>query len=167
MFVTLVRACALLGLLAACTSGRTVRSENRPDQGATAVPDTSAAAGAAPSGSSGAAPSDDPKDEANADAPLPAAFKGYELYAWDQDGALEFTLITGTNREKTLAELTARTPEVLDGEWVVIAGQGLPALTATLDRVPPGTSVVMARHEGLPSLSAQNRSAVTALLSSP
>lgn len=157
MVVSLVRACTVLGLLA-CTSGRTVRSESRPHQGATAVPDTGAAADAAPSGAA------QQNREPSAGAPLPAAFKGYELYAWDEDGALEYTLITGTNRQKTLAELTARTPEVLDGEWVVVTGQGLAALKATLARVPAGTSVVMAQHEDLPALSAQSRRAVAALL---
>jgi hypothetical protein len=36
---------------------------------------------------------------------LPHSMKGYELYSWSQDGEWHFTLITGTNRNKTLEEI--------------------------------------------------------------
>jgi hypothetical protein len=31
--------------------------------------------------------------------------KGYELYSWQQDGQWVFSLLVGTNREKTLDEI--------------------------------------------------------------
>ncbi|MFA5451414.1 MAG: hypothetical protein WC231_05450, partial [Dehalococcoidales bacterium] len=37
---------------------------------------------------------------------LPRGFKGYELYSWPKEEKWMFTLITGTNRTKTVKELT-------------------------------------------------------------
>jgi hypothetical protein len=101
---------------------------------------------------------------AGSSAPLPAATKGYELYAWDASGALAFTLITGTNRLKTVSEIAAPDADVEDGEWVVLHGDGLDALERVLARVPAGTSVVLGHLEGLPALSASGRSDVTRVL---
>ena len=39
------------------------------------------------------------------DNPLPHSFKGYELYSWQQDNQWNYTLITGTNRDKTVEEI--------------------------------------------------------------
>jgi len=36
--------------------------------------------------------------------PLPSSMKGYELYSWQEEGQWHFTLVTGTNRNKTLSE---------------------------------------------------------------
>jgi hypothetical protein len=33
---------------------------------------------------------------------LPRSFKGYELYSWEEEGQWHFTLITGTDRTKTI-----------------------------------------------------------------
>jgi hypothetical protein len=100
----------------------------------------------------------------DATSPLPAATKGYELYARDESGALAFTLITGTNRLKTVAEIVAPSADVEDGEWVVLRGDGLEALERVLARVPAGTSVVLGNLEGLPALSASGRSDVVRVL---
>ena len=89
--------------------------------------------------------------------PLPASTKGYELYAWDDAGEVRFTLITGTNRPKTAAELTVRETTVEDGEWVTVNRSGLSNLAALLGRVPAGTPVVLTQHTELPSLSGPNR----------
>jgi hypothetical protein len=96
--------------------------------------------------------------------PLPAAFKGYELYAWDQSSGLEFTLITGTNRQKTAAEITPRQQEQTDGEFVSVSGSGLPALEQVLERVPAATSVLLSEIPGLPPLSESSRDAIVRLL---
>jgi hypothetical protein len=80
-------------------------------------------------------------------APLPRSFKGYELYSWRSGGTWYFTLITGTNRLKTLAEITS--PEnVEEGDWVKITAVGVPALKSVLARLPAGTQIswVSARH---------------------
>jgi hypothetical protein len=39
---------------------------------------------------------------------LPRSFKGYELYSWEEEGQWHFTLITGTNRIKTIEEITSK-----------------------------------------------------------
>ena len=36
---------------------------------------------------------------------IPHSMKGYELYSWPEDSQWHFTLITGTNRDKTLEEV--------------------------------------------------------------
>ena len=80
-------------------------------------------------------------------APLPRSVKGYELYSWSSGGTWYFTLITGTNRLKTLDEITA--PEnVEEGDWVKITAAGVPELKAVLARLPTGTQIswVSARH---------------------
>src|SRR4051812_7162295 len=82
-------------------------------------------------------------------APLPHSLKGYELYAWEEGAALSFTLITGTNRQKTVAEITASTANVSTGDWVFVRGEGSEALHDLLDRVPSDTSVVLMELEGL------------------
>ncbi len=94
-----------------------------------------------------------------ASSPLPATTKGYELYAWDESGPLSFTLITGTNRLKTAAEITTGA-DAEDGEWVVLHGEGIDALERVLARVPAGTSVILTSLHGVPALSAQGRSDV-------
>jgi hypothetical protein len=95
----------------------------------------------------------------SASSPLPATTKGYELYAWDESGALSFTLITGTNRLKTADEITTGA-DAENGEWVVLHGEGLDALERVLARVPAGTNVILTSLQGVPPLSAQGRSAV-------
>ena len=39
------------------------------------------------------------------DALLPQSMKGYELYSWQQDNQWNYTLITGTDRDKTTQEI--------------------------------------------------------------
>jgi len=40
-------------------------------------------------------------------AQFPPSMKGYELYSWEEDNQWHFTLITGTNRTKTMEEITS------------------------------------------------------------
>lgn len=72
-------------------------------------------------------------------APLPHFAKGYELYSWTQKGVWCFTLITGTNRQKTHDEITTG-QNVLDRKygWVKLTLRGVPALKAALARLPRG-----------------------------
>jgi len=68
--------------------------------------------------------------------PLPRSMKGYELYSWQEGGQWHFTLITGTNRNKTITEVvTGETKEGEDG-WVNIHATGVEAIKAVLSRVP-------------------------------
>lgn len=68
--------------------------------------------------------------------PLPRSMKGYEMYSWQEEGQWHFTLITGTNRNKTLEEVT--TGESKEGEdgWVNIHVTGVDEIKAVLSRVP-------------------------------
>ena len=57
--------------------------------------------------------------------------KGYELYSWQEKGEWYFTLLTGTNRIKTYAEVTSPDVRVKDPE----------ALKSELDRLSVGEQV--------------------------
>ena len=70
--------------------------------------------------------------------PLPHSMKGYELYSWPVDGQWHFALITGTNRTKTVDEITTGEDQVTADGWVRIHVQGVAAIQAVLDRVPAG-----------------------------
>ena len=83
---------------------------------------------------------------------LPRSMKEYELYSWKSGTAWRFTLITGTNRLKTLAEITS--PEsILESDWVKITVEGVPDLESVLGRLPSGTKVSWrrARRPGVDS----------------
>lgn len=68
--------------------------------------------------------------------------KGYELYSWQQDGQWHFTLITGTNRTKTVDEIvTGDDVERSDG-WVVLHAIGEQGAKVLLNRVPAGEFVI-------------------------
>ena len=80
-------------------------------------------------------------------AQLPRSVKGYELYSWRSGETWHFTLITGTNRLKTLAEVTS-SENVKEEDWVKITVAGVPALKSVLARLPTGTQIswASARH---------------------
>jgi hypothetical protein len=72
---------------------------------------------------------------------LPQSMKGYELYSWLENGQWQFTLITGTNRNKTLEELTSEEDTVSETDWVIIHVSGVEAIEAVLGKIPSGQSV--------------------------
>ena len=83
---------------------------------------------------------------------LPRSMKEYELYSWKSGRVWRFTLITGTNRLKTLTEIAS--PEsILEGDWVKTTVEGVPDLESVLERLPSGTQVFWqgARHPGVDS----------------
>jgi hypothetical protein len=61
--------------------------------------------------------------------------KGYELYSWQADSEWHFTLITGTNRLKSLEEITSGADTVSADGWVRISVQGVDALESLLRRL--------------------------------
>jgi hypothetical protein len=63
------------------------------------------------------------------------------LYSWRFRGTWYFTLITGTNRLKTLDEISSPVNSQV-GDWVKITVAGVPDLKALLGRLPPGTQVL-------------------------
>jgi len=72
---------------------------------------------------------------------LPHSFKGYELYSWEEDSQWHFTLITGTNRLKTIEEITCEGEFVSETGWVKIQVVGTDAIKDVLRRLPEGESV--------------------------
>jgi hypothetical protein len=72
---------------------------------------------------------------------LPHSMKGYELYSWQADGAWHFTLITGTNRLKSLEEITTGEDMVSTDGWVRVHVRGVEALKDLLCRLPAGEQV--------------------------
>lgn len=69
---------------------------------------------------------------------LPGSMKGYELYSWKEDGSWHFTLITGTNRNKTLEEITSGECYISETGWVNIHCTGVEAIKTALGKAPPG-----------------------------
>jgi hypothetical protein len=73
--------------------------------------------------------------------PLPSSMKGYELYSWQEQGQWHFTLITGTDRNKTIEEIISDTNPSQD-DWVNIHVTGVAAIEAVLKRIPAGEWVL-------------------------
>jgi hypothetical protein len=72
-------------------------------------------------------------------APLPESMKGYELYSWQDGNQWRFSLLVGTNREKSLDEIKSTDTAL----------PGMEALRATLNRVPPGQYITWSSRETL------------------
>ena len=74
---------------------------------------------------------------------IPHAMKGYELYSWHSDGVWYFSLLTGTNRMKTIDEITDPAMRL----------EGVAALKAELKKLATGEFVTWSMIQGDPSLS--------------
>jgi len=72
---------------------------------------------------------------------LPHSMKGYELYSWDEGDQWHFTLITGTNRIKTIEEITSDEDFISEIGWVNIHVVGVGAIKDVLIKLPQGESV--------------------------
>jgi hypothetical protein len=72
---------------------------------------------------------------------LPHSMKGYELYSWSEDNQWHFTLITGTNRTKTMEEITSEEDFISESGWVNVHVLGANAIKDVLSRLPQGESV--------------------------
>lgn len=70
---------------------------------------------------------------------LPESMKGYELYSWQDGTEWKFSLLVGTNREKTLNEIKA----------AEILLSGMDALRSTLEKIPAGQYVTWSSKETL------------------
>ena len=60
----------------------------------------------------------------------------YELYSWSTDGQWNFTLITGTDRNKTLGEITSNDDFISEAGRVQIHLVGVDEIKAVLNKVP-------------------------------
>jgi len=72
---------------------------------------------------------------------LPHSMKGYELYSWEEDNQWHFTLITGTNRTKTMEEITSKEDFVSETGWVKLHVVGVDAIKDVLSRLPQSESI--------------------------
>lgn len=59
---------------------------------------------------------------------LPHSMKGYELYSWRAGGRWNFSLVVGTNRQKTFGEIASSRSRI----------EGISALKRKLDMLPKG-----------------------------
>jgi hypothetical protein len=71
--------------------------------------------------------------------PFPESMKGYELYSWQDGNQWRFSLLVGTNREKTL-------DEIKDTKTVLL---GVEALTSALAQMPAGQYITWSSRETL------------------
>jgi hypothetical protein len=71
--------------------------------------------------------------------PLPESMKGYELYSWREGNEWNFSLLVGTNREKTL-------DEIKDSKIVL---RGVDALISALEQMPAGQYITWSSRETL------------------
>jgi hypothetical protein len=67
---------------------------------------------------------------------LPRSMKGYELYSWQVDNHWHFTLITGTNRNKTLDEIISGEDFISEAGWVNVHLLGVDAAKSVLSKLP-------------------------------
>jgi hypothetical protein len=72
---------------------------------------------------------------------LPHSMKGYELYSWERNVQWHYTLITGTNRIKTMDEITSEEDFISEISWVNIHVAGVDAIKDVLSKLPKGESV--------------------------
>jgi hypothetical protein len=68
---------------------------------------------------------------------LPESMKGYELYSWQEGNQWRFSLLVGTNREKTLDEIKSTDTTL----------PGVDALIAMLEKIPSGQYVTWSSIE--------------------
>jgi hypothetical protein len=71
--------------------------------------------------------------------PLGESMKGYELYSWQDGGQWRFSLLIGTNREKTVEEIKSA--------GVLLAG--VDELEAVLAQIPSGQYITWSAKETL------------------
>ena len=71
--------------------------------------------------------------------PLGESMKGYELYSWQDGGRWKFSLLVGTNREKTLDEIQSAD----------IVLSGVDALKSRLEEIPAGQYVTWSSRDTL------------------
>ena len=71
--------------------------------------------------------------------PFAESMKGYELYSWQDGNTWRFSLLTGTNREKSLDEIKSADVVLSDVE----------ALEAALQQMPAGQYITWSSKETL------------------
>jgi hypothetical protein len=74
---------------------------------------------------------------------FPRSMKGYDLYSWyvEEQGDWYYTLVTGTNRVKSYAEISTPESFITADGWVKITVRGIDSLKSVLDLLPEGEIV--------------------------
>jgi len=78
---------------------------------------------------------------------LPHSMKGYELYSWSEDNQWHFTIITGTNRNKTLEEITSQGDYISESGWVKAHVVSVDAIKDVLSQLPQNEHVSWCEDE--------------------
>lgn len=73
---------------------------------------------------------------------LPHSMKGYELYSWFENDQWHFTLITGTNRNKTVEEIISNRNIISTDGWVHMHVVGLEEIKNVLSSLPQSEDVL-------------------------
>ncbi len=71
--------------------------------------------------------------------PFPESMKGYELYSWQEGSQWRFSLLVGTNREKSLEEIKSADTAL----------PGVDALILALEQMPEGQYITWSSRETL------------------
>ena len=71
--------------------------------------------------------------------PFAESMKGYELYSWRDGDQWNFSVLVGTNREKTLDEIKSAD----------VALSSVDALMSTLEKIPAGQYITWSSRETL------------------
>jgi hypothetical protein len=72
---------------------------------------------------------------------LASSMKGYEIYSWSEDGQWNFTLITGTNRNKTPEEIVSGEDFISEAGWVRVHVKGVDAIDTVLSKLPQNEQI--------------------------
>lgn len=73
---------------------------------------------------------------------FPGAMKGFELVSWQKDGVWWYTLVTGTNRQKSFEELTSPQSWIIPNVYLKVTTDSLVDLKSILQRLPSGSEVI-------------------------
>lgn len=70
------------------------------------------------------------------------SMKGWEVYVWESDQGPRFSLLMGTNRNKSASEIFDPAPiETFDREWSIASAAPLENIRTSLSRLASGQSV--------------------------
>lgn len=72
---------------------------------------------------------------------LPRSMKGYELYSWLEEDEWQFTLITGTDRNKNLEEIISTEDYISEAGWMQIHVTGIDAIKVVLGKLHQGEEI--------------------------
>jgi hypothetical protein len=86
---------------------------------------------------------------------LAHSIKGYGLYSWQANDQWYFTLITGTNRLKTIEEITSYHNIATEDNWVNIRVQGMEELKTLLGKLPKNEYVFWASPQWFEKIDGQ------------